>query len=184
MADAGGLATLTKKDFTSDQEVRWCPGCGDYAILSAVQGFMPELGIEPHRTVFVSGIGCSGRFTYYMDTYGVHGIHGRAPAIATGIATANPDLKVFVVTGDGDGLSIGGNHLIHALRRNVNLTILMFNNQIYGLTKGQYSPTSRRARSRSRPRSARSTIPSTRSRSRWEPRRRSWRARSTTTVPT
>jgi 2-oxoglutarate ferredoxin oxidoreductase subunit beta len=142
MVETNGVATLTKKDFTSDQEVRWCPGCGDYAILSAVQGFMPELGIEPHKTVFVSGIGCSGRFTYYMDTYGVHGIHGRAPAIATGIATANPDLKVFVVTGDGDGLSIGGNHLIHALRRNVNLTILMFNNQIYGLTKGQYSPTS------------------------------------------
>jgi 2-oxoglutarate/2-oxoacid ferredoxin oxidoreductase subunit beta len=140
--DAAGVATLTKKDFTSDQEVRWCPGCGDYAILSAVQGFMPELGIEPHKTVFVSGIGCSGRFTYYMDTYGMHGIHGRAPALATGIATANPDLSVWVVTGDGDGLSIGGNHLIHALRRNVNLKILLFNNQIYGLTKGQYSPTS------------------------------------------
>jgi 2-oxoglutarate/2-oxoacid ferredoxin oxidoreductase subunit beta len=138
----GGVGTLTKKQFTSDQEVRWCPGCGDYAILSAVQGFMPELGIEPHKTVFVSGIGCSGRFTYYMDTYGVHGIHGRAPAIATGIATADPTLNVFVVTGDGDGLSIGGNHLIHALRRNVNLKILLFNNQIYGLTKGQYSPTS------------------------------------------
>jgi 2-oxoglutarate ferredoxin oxidoreductase subunit beta len=140
--EAGAVATLTKKDFTSDQEVRWCPGCGDYAILSAVQSFMPELGIEPHRTVFVSGIGCSGRFTYYMDTYGVHGIHGRAPAIATGIAVANPELSVWVVTGDGDALSIGGNHLIHALRRNVNLKILLFNNQIYGLTKGQYSPTS------------------------------------------
>jgi 2-oxoglutarate ferredoxin oxidoreductase subunit beta len=138
----GAVATLTKKDFTSDQEVRWCPGCGDYAILAAVQGFMPELGIEPHDTVFVSGIGCSGRFTYYMDTYGMHGIHGRAPALATGVATANPDLSVWVVTGDGDGLSIGGNHLIHALRRNVNLKILLFNNQIYGLTKGQYSPTS------------------------------------------
>jgi 2-oxoglutarate ferredoxin oxidoreductase subunit beta len=138
----GGVGTLTKKDFTSDQEVRWCPGCGDYAILSTVQSFMPELGIEPDKTVFVSGIGCSGRFTYYMDTYGVHGIHGRAPAIATGIATANPDLSVWVVTGDGDGLSIGGNHLIHALRRNVNIKILLFNNQIYGLTKGQYSPTS------------------------------------------
>src|SRR3954452_18708506 len=132
----------TKKDFTSDQEPRWCPGCGDYAILAAVQSFMPELGVAPENTVFVSGIGCSGRFTYYMDTYGFHGIHGRAPAIATGIATANPDLTVWVVTGDGDALSIGGNHLIHALRRNVNLTILMFNNQIYGLTKGQYSPTS------------------------------------------
>src|SRR5918999_4114003 len=134
--------TLTKKDFTSDQEPRWCPGCGDYAILSAVQGFMPELRIEPHKTVFVSGIGCSGRFTYYMDTYGMHGIHGRAPALATGIAVANPELSVWVVTGDGDGLSIGGNHLIHALRRNVDLKILLFNNQIYGLTKGQYSPTS------------------------------------------
>jgi 2-oxoglutarate ferredoxin oxidoreductase subunit beta len=145
MADeerGGGVGTLTKKDFTSDQEVRWCPGCGDYAILSAVQGFMPELGIEPHETVFVSGIGCSGRFTYYMDTYGMHGIHGRAPALATGIAVANPELSVWVVTGDGDGLSIGGNHLIHALRRNVNIKILLFNNQIYGLTKGQYSPTS------------------------------------------
>ena len=136
------VGTLTKKDFTSDQEVRWCPGCGDYAILAAVQAFMPELGIPPDDTVFVSGIGCSSRFTYYMDTYGVHGIHGRAPAIATGIATARPDLPVWVVTGDGDGLSIGGNHLIHALRRNVNLKILLFNNQIYGLTKGQYSPTS------------------------------------------
>jgi 2-oxoglutarate ferredoxin oxidoreductase subunit beta len=133
---------LTKKDFTSDQEPRWCPGCGDYAILAAVQSFMPELGIQPENTVFVSGIGCSGRFTYYMDTYGFHGIHGRAPAIATGIATANPRLSVWVVTGDGDALSIGGNHLIHALRRNVNLKILLFNNQIYGLTKGQYSPTS------------------------------------------
>ena len=138
----GAVGTLTKKDFTSDQEVRWCPGCGDYAILSTVQAFMPELGIEPDNTVFVSGIGCSGRFTYYMDTYGVHGIHGRAPALATGIATARPDLSVWVITGDGDGLSIGGNHLIHALRRNVNLKILLFNNQIYGLTKGQYSPTS------------------------------------------
>jgi 2-oxoglutarate ferredoxin oxidoreductase subunit beta len=139
MAD---ILELTKKDFTSDQEPRWCPGCGDYAILAAVQSFMPELGVRPENTVFVSGIGCSGRFTYYMDTYGFHGIHGRAPAIATGIATANPALSLWVVTGDGDGLSIGGNHLIHALRRNVNLKILLFNNQIYGLTKGQYSPTS------------------------------------------
>jgi 2-oxoglutarate/2-oxoacid ferredoxin oxidoreductase subunit beta len=138
----GGPRTLTKKDFTSDQEVRWCPGCGDYAILAAVQSFMPELGLPPHQTVFVSGIGCSGRFTYYMDTYGVHGIHGRAPAIATGLATSRRDLSVWVITGDGDALSIGGNHLIHCLRRNVNLKILMFNNQIYGLTKGQYSPTS------------------------------------------
>jgi 2-oxoglutarate/2-oxoacid ferredoxin oxidoreductase subunit beta len=138
----GAVGTLTKKNFTSDQEVRWCPGCGDYAILATVQSFMPELGILPDDTVFVSGIGCSGRFTYYMDTYGMHGIHGRAPALATGIATARPELSVWVVTGDGDGLSIGGNHLIHALRRNVNLKILLFNNQIYGLTKGQYSPTS------------------------------------------
>ena len=133
---------LTKKDFASDQEVRWCPGCGDYAILSAVQAFMPELGIPPHQTVFVTGIGCSGRFVYYMDTYGVHSIHGRAPAIATGLATARPELSVWIVTGDGDALSIGGNHLIHALRKNINVKILMFNNQIYGLTKGQYSPTS------------------------------------------
>ena len=140
--EAAGPTTLTRKDFTSDQEVRWCPGCGDYAILAAVQGFMPELGISPHKTVFVSGIGCSGRFVYYMDTYGVYGIHGRAPALATGLATTRPDLSVWVITGDGDGLSIGGNHLIHALRRNVNLKILLFNNQIYGLTKGQYSPTS------------------------------------------
>ena len=138
----GAVRTFTKKDFASDQEVRWCPGCGDYAILSAVQGFMPELGIPPHQLVFVTGIGCSGRFVYYMDTYGIHGIHGRAPAIATGLATARPDLSVWIVTGDGDALLIGGNHLIHALRRNVNLKILMFNNQIYGLTKGQYSPTS------------------------------------------
>jgi 2-oxoglutarate/2-oxoacid ferredoxin oxidoreductase subunit beta len=138
----GGPVSLTKKDFISDQEPRWCPGCGDYAILSTVQSFLPEMGIPTHKMVWVAGIGCSGRFTYYVDTYGVHGIHGRAPALATGIATARPDLSVWVVTGDGDGLSIGGNHLIHALRRNVNLKILLFNNQIYGLTKGQYSPTS------------------------------------------
>ncbi|GAB2819661.1 2-oxoacid:ferredoxin oxidoreductase subunit beta [Actinocorallia aurea] len=133
---------LSMKDFKSDQEVRWCPGCGDYAILAAVQGFMPELGIKRENTVFVSGIGCSSRFPYYMNTYGFHSIHGRAPAIATGLASARPDLSVWVVTGDGDSLSIGGNHLIHALRRNVNIKILMFNNRIYGLTKGQYSPTS------------------------------------------
>ncbi len=133
---------LTKKDFTSDQEPRWCPGCGDYAILSAVQAFLPELEVPPHKMVWVAGIGCSGRFTYYVDTYGVHGIHGRAPALATGIATARPDLSVWVATGDGDALSIGGNHLIHAVRRNVDIKILLFNNQIYGLTKGQYSPTS------------------------------------------
>ena len=136
------LPTLTKKDFSSDQETRWCPGCGDYAILAGVQSLMPELGVPPERTVFVSGIGCAGRFSYYMDTYGMHGIHGRAPALATGLATARRDLSVWVVTGDGDALSIGGNHLIHALRRNVPLKILLFNNQIYGLTKGQYSPTS------------------------------------------
>jgi 2-oxoglutarate/2-oxoacid ferredoxin oxidoreductase subunit beta len=136
------LPTLTKKDFVSDQETRWCPGCGDYAILATVQGLMPELGVPPERTVFVSGIGCAGRFVYYMDTYGVHGIHGRATALATGLATARPDLSIWVVTGDGDALSIGGNHLIHALRRNVPIKILLFNNQIYGLTKGQYSPTS------------------------------------------
>jgi 2-oxoglutarate ferredoxin oxidoreductase subunit beta len=141
-AGPGGIGTLTKKDFASDQEVRWCPGCGDYAILSTVQGFLPELGVPPHQTVFVAGIGCSGRFVYYVDTYGIHGIHGRAPAIATGLATARPDLNVWVITGDGDALSIGGNHLIHALRKNINVKILMFNNQIYGLTKGQYSPTS------------------------------------------
>jgi 2-oxoglutarate ferredoxin oxidoreductase subunit beta len=133
---------LKAKDFKTDQEVRWCPGCGDYAILAAVQSFMPELNIERHNTVFISGIGCSSRFPYYMNTYGMHSIHGRAPAIATGLSSSRPDLKVFVVTGDGDALSIGGNHLIHALRRNVNLTILLFNNRIYGLTKGQYSPTS------------------------------------------
>jgi 2-oxoglutarate ferredoxin oxidoreductase subunit beta len=135
-------APQAKKDFTSDQEVRWCPGCGDYVILAAVQSFLPELGLRRENIVFVSGIGCSSRFPYYLDTYGVHSIHGRAPAIATGLATSRPDLSVWVVTGDGDALSIGGNHLIHALRRNVNLTILLFNNQIYGLTKGQYSPTS------------------------------------------
>ena len=133
---------LTAKDFKSDQEVRWCPGCGDYAILAAMQSFMPELGIPRERIVFVSGIGCAARFPYYMETYGMHSIHGRAPAIATGLSVSRPDLSVWVVTGDGDALSIGGNHLIHALRRNVNFKILMFNNQIYGLTKGQYSPTS------------------------------------------
>ncbi|MFF3364274.1 2-oxoacid:ferredoxin oxidoreductase subunit beta [Streptomyces misionensis] len=135
-------AKQTAKDFKSDQEVRWCPGCGDYAILAAVQGFMPELGLARENIVFVSGIGCSSRFPYYMNTYGMHSIHGRAPAIATGLAGSRPDLSVWVVTGDGDALSIGGNHLIHALRRNVNLKILLFNNRIYGLTKGQYSPTS------------------------------------------
>ncbi len=132
----------TGKDFTSTQEVRWCPGCGDYAVLKAVQSFLPDLGLLRENIVFVSGIGCSSRFPYYLETYGMHSIHGRAPAIATGIATARGDLSVWVVTGDGDALSIGGNHLIHAMRRNVNMTILLFNNRIYGLTKGQYSPTS------------------------------------------
>ena len=136
------IPVTTRKDWTSDQEVRWCPGCGDYSILAAVQMLMPDLGVRRESTVFLSGIGCAARFPYYMDTYGLHSIHGRAPAIATGLATTRPDLDVWVVTGDGDALSIGGNHLIHALRRNVRLTILMFNNQIYGLTKGQYSPTS------------------------------------------
>jgi 2-oxoglutarate/2-oxoacid ferredoxin oxidoreductase subunit beta len=134
--------TTTPKDWASDQEVRWCPGCGDYSILKAMQMALPQLGGRPENTVFISGIGCAARFPYYMNTYGMHSIHGRAPAIATGLALARDDLDVWVVGGDGDMLSIGGNHLIHALRRNVNLTILMFNNQIYGLTKGQYSPTS------------------------------------------
>ena len=132
----------TKKDWASDQEVRWCPGCGDYSILTAVQMLMPQLGLRREKTVFISGIGCSSRFPYYMNTYGLHSIHGRALPMATGLAVSRPDLDVWVVTGDGDALSIGGNHLIHALRRNVNLTVLLFNNQIYGLTKGQYSPTS------------------------------------------
>ncbi|GAA2978391.1 2-oxoacid:ferredoxin oxidoreductase subunit beta [Streptomyces drozdowiczii] len=135
-------AKQSMKDFKSDQEVRWCPGCGDYAVLAAVQGFMPDLGLAKENIVFISGIGCSSRFPYYMNTYGMHSIHGRAPSIATGLATSRRDLSVWVVTGDGDALSIGGNHLIHALRRNVNLKILLFNNRIYGLTKGQYSPTS------------------------------------------
>lgn len=130
------------KDFTSGQEVRWCPGCGDYVILNTIRNFLPELGLRRENIVFVSGIGCSSRFPYYLETYGMHSIHGRAPTIATGLAVARPDLSVWVVTGDGDALSIGGNHLIHTLRRNVNITILLFNNRIYGLTKGQYSPTS------------------------------------------
>ncbi|MQY21931.1 2-oxoacid:ferredoxin oxidoreductase subunit beta [Nocardia macrotermitis] len=130
------------KDYTSDQEVRWCPGCGDYVILATVRSFLADLGLRRENMMFVSGIGCSSRFPYYLDAYGIHSIHGRAPAIATGLAVTRPDLSVWVVTGDGDALSIGGNHLIHALRRNVNMTILLFNNRIYGLTKGQYSPTS------------------------------------------
>jgi 2-oxoglutarate ferredoxin oxidoreductase subunit beta len=134
--------TYTRADFQTDQEVRWCPGCGDYTILASVQNFLAGLGVEREKMVFVSGIGCSSRFPYYVNTYGMHSIHGRAPAIASGLAASRPDLSVFVITGDGDALSIGGNHLIHAMRRNLNLKILLFNNQIYGLTKGQYSPTS------------------------------------------
>ncbi len=141
-AVATAAPKLSRKDFVSDQDVRWCPGCGDYSILAQVQRVLPELGIPREKFVFISGIGCSSRFPYYMNTYGFHSIHGRAPAIASGLKVARPDLSVWVVTGDGDGLSIGGNHLIHALRRNVGLKILLFNNRIYGLTKGQYSPTS------------------------------------------
>lgn len=137
------MSELTFKDYATDQEVRWCPGCGDYSILKAVQKTLAELQSDPANTVFVSGIGCSSRLPYYVNTYGFHTIHGRAPAVATGVKLANPELDVWVVTGDGDGLSIGGNHLLHALRRNVDLNILLFNNEIYGLTKGQYSPTSR-----------------------------------------
>src|SRR5690606_34173190 len=133
---------LTKKDFESDQEVRWCPGCGDYAILATLQRVLPELDIPREKHVFISGIGCSSRFPYYMNTFGFHTIHGRAPAVATGAKIANPDLTVWVITGDGDALSIGGNHLMHLFRRNVDLNVLLFNNRIYGLTKGQYSPTS------------------------------------------
>jgi 2-oxoglutarate ferredoxin oxidoreductase subunit beta len=137
------MTKLTIKDFETDQEVRWCPGCGDYAILKAVQRTMPELGVRPENVVFVSGIGCSSRFPYYMETYGFHTIHGRAPAVATGVKLANPELDVWIITGDGDALSIGGNHTMHILRRNLDCQILLFNNEIYGLTKGQYSPTSR-----------------------------------------
>lgn len=137
------MAELTFKDFASDQEVRWCPGCGDYSILKAVQRALATCGADPAKTVFISGIGCAARLPYYIESYGFHTIHGRAPAIATGAKLANPELDIWVITGDGDGLSIGGNHLLHALRRNVDLNILLFNNEIYGLTKGQYSPTSR-----------------------------------------
>jgi 2-oxoglutarate ferredoxin oxidoreductase subunit beta len=137
------MTKLTAKDFATDQEVRWCPGCGDYAVLKAVQRTMPELGVRPENVVFVSGIGCSSRFPYYMETYGFHTIHGRAPTFATGIKLANPELDVWIITGDGDALSIGGNHTMHILRRNLDCQILLFNNEIYGLTKGQYSPTSR-----------------------------------------
>ena len=136
-------AITVPADWATDQEVRWCPGCGDYAILKAVQRTMPEIGTPPENTVFVSGIGCSSRFPYYMETYGFHTIHGRAPAVATGVKLANPELDVWIITGDGDGLSIGGNHMLHLLRRNLDVQVLLFNNEIYGLTKGQYSPTSR-----------------------------------------
>src|SRR5271167_3045075 len=136
------LPVLTPGDLASDQEVRWCPGCGDYSILAQMKKVLPTLGVPPERTVFVSGIGCSSRFPYYMNTYGIHSIHGRAPAVATGLKASRPDLSVWVITGDGDALSIGGNHLMHAIRRNLDLNIVLFNNRIYGLTKGQYSPTS------------------------------------------
>ena len=143
MNDMTPVRTTTPKDWETDQEVRWCPGCGDYAILKAMQRTMPEIGATPENTVFVSGIGCSSRFPYYMETYGFHTIHGRAPAVATGVKLANPELDVWIITGDGDALSIGGNHTMHLLRRNLNCQVLLFNNEIYGLTKGQYSPTSR-----------------------------------------
>lgn len=142
MSNVISAPSLTKKDFETDQDVRWCPGCGDYSILANVQKIMPELGFPREQTVFVSGIGCSSRFPYYMNTYGFHTIHGRAPAIAMGVKAANPELNVWIITGDGDGLSIGGNHLMHCLRRNADVNVIMFNNRIYGLTKGQYSPTS------------------------------------------
>ena len=142
MSPSDPAKKLTRKDFTSDQDVRWCPGCGDYAILATIQRTLPQVGADPANTVFVSGIGCSSRFPYYMNTYGFHSIHGRAPAFATGLKLTNPELDIWLITGDGDGLSIGGNHLMHVLRRNVDLQIILFNNRIYGLTKGQYSPTS------------------------------------------
>lgn len=141
-ASGGAVVKLTRKDFQTKNDVRWCPGCGDYAILATIQKFLPDIGVNKENIVFISGIGCSSRFPYYMETYGVHTIHGRAPTIASGIKLANPELDVWIITGDGDGLSIGGNHLLHLLRRNLNLTILLFNNRIYGLTKGQYSPAS------------------------------------------
>lgn len=142
MAPSEPPKKLTRKDFVSDQDVRWCPGCGDYAILATMQRTLPQVGADPAKTVFVSGIGCSSRFPYYMNTYGFHSIHGRAPAFATGLKLTNPELDVWIITGDGDGLSIGGNHLMHVLRRNVDVQMILFNNRIYGLTKGQYSPTS------------------------------------------
>jgi 2-oxoglutarate ferredoxin oxidoreductase subunit beta len=169
MSAESATVQLTAKDYASDQDVRWCPGCGDYAILAQVKKVLASIGAKREKTVFVSGIGCSSRFPYYVDTYGVHSIHGRAPAVATGVKIANPELSVWVVTGDGDGLSIGGNHFLHMIRRNVDLNVLLFNNQIYGLTKGQYSPTSPlgktsrciRSPSRSAPRRRSSPAPST-----------------------
>ncbi len=140
--EAESTVKYTAKDFASDQDVRWCPGCGDYSILKQVQAVLPEVGVKKEDVVFISGIGCSSRFPYYMNTYGMHSIHGRAPSVAMGLKVANPNLSVWVITGDGDALSIGGNHLIHALRRNIDMNVLLFNNEIYGLTKGQYSPTS------------------------------------------
>lgn len=140
--DTRARNTYSADDFASDQDIRWCPGCGDYSILAQMKKVLPDIGVAPEKTVFVSGIGCSSRFPYYLNTYGIHGIHGRAPAIATGLKAARPDLSVWVITGDGDGLSIGGNHLMHAIRRNLDINIVLFNNRIYGLTKGQYSPTS------------------------------------------
>ncbi len=157
MNDMTPIAKTSPKDWETDQEVRWCPGCGDYAILKAVQRTMPEIGARPENTVFVSGIGCSSRFPYYMETYGFHTIHGRAPAVATGVKLANPDLDVWIITGDGDALSIGGNHTMHLIRRNLDCQVLLFNNEIYGLTKGQYSPTSHVGTRSPRRRSARST---------------------------
>ncbi|HVW39357.1 MAG TPA: 2-oxoacid:ferredoxin oxidoreductase subunit beta [Pirellulales bacterium] len=142
MATDVSLPVLSPNDFASDQDVRWCPGCGDYSILAQMKKVLPTLGVPREKTVFISGIGCSSRFPYYMNTYGIHSIHGRAPAVATGLKVSRPDLSVWVITGDGDGLSIGGNHLMHCIRRNIDLNIVMFNNRIYGLTKGQYSPTS------------------------------------------
>ena len=142
MTETVAAPALTRKDFVSDQEVRWCPGCGDYAILAQMQRMLPDIGVPREKLVFVSGIGCSSRFPYYMNTYGIHSIHGRAPTMATGLKAANPDLSVWVITGDGDALSIGGNHFIHCMRRNIDVKIILFNNRIYGLTKGQYSPTS------------------------------------------
>ena len=176
---------LTPGDFASDQEVRWCPGCGDYSILAQMKKVLPTLGIPPEKTVFVSGIGCSSRFPYYMNTYGIHSIHGRAPAVASGLKVSRPDLSVWVITGDGDALSIGGNHLMHAIRRNLDINIILFNNRIYGLTKGQYSPTSVLGQvTKSTPDRRRSTIRCTRSRWPSAAKPRSWPARSTSTSST